>query len=58
MTVFKVGCPETGREISTGIEVDAESFASLPDKLPVSKCPVCGCDHVWLKCDSRFVKDL
>lgn len=57
MSVLKVRCPETGREVSTGIEIDPESFASLPDKLPVSNCPVCGLDHVWLKCDARFVQD-
>jgi hypothetical protein len=56
MTILKVRCPETGREISTGIDVDAESFASLPDKLPLSTCPVCGLAHVWLKCDARFVE--
>jgi endogenous inhibitor of DNA gyrase (YacG/DUF329 family) len=55
MSVLKVRCPETGREVSTGIEIDPESFARLPDKLPVSNCPVCGLDHVWLKCDYRFV---
>jgi len=57
MSVLKVRCPETGREVSTGIEIDPESFASLPDKLPVSNCPVCGLDRVWLKCDARFVQD-
>ena len=57
MSVLKVRCPETGREISTGIEIDPESFAALPDKLPVSNCPLCGLDHAWLKCDARFVED-
>jgi hypothetical protein len=57
MSVLKVRCPETGREISTGIEIDPESFAALPDKLPVSSCPLCGLDHAWLKCDARFVED-
>ena len=57
MSVLKVRCPETGREISTGIEIDPESFAALPDKLPVSNCPLCGLDHAWLKCDARFLED-
>jgi hypothetical protein len=39
MGVLKVRCPETGREISTGIEIDPQSFAALPDKLPVSNYP-------------------
>ena len=42
MGVLKVRCPETGREVSTRIEIDPESFAALPDKLPVSNCPLCG----------------
>jgi len=29
MGVLKVRCPETGREVSTGIEIDPESEASL-----------------------------
>jgi hypothetical protein len=57
MSVLKMRCPETGREVSTGIEVDSESFAALPDKLPVSTCPLCGLDHSWLKCDARLVGD-
>ena len=57
MGVLKVRCPESGREVSTGIEIDPQSFAALPDKLPVSNCPLCGLDHAWLKCDARFVED-
>jgi len=49
MGVLKVRCPESGREVSTGIEIDPQSFAALPDKLPVSNCPLCGLDHAWLK---------
>ena len=56
MGILKVRCPETGREVSTGIEIDPQSFASLPDKLTPSTCPFCGLDHVWLKCDARFVE--
>ena len=57
MGFLKVRCPETGREVSTGIEIDPQSFAALPDKLPVSNCPLCGLDHAWLKCDARFLED-
>jgi len=39
------------------IEIDPQSFAALPDKLPVSYCPLCGLDHAWLKCDARFIED-
>ena len=30
MSVLKVKCPETGREISTGIEIDPESSRPFP----------------------------
>jgi hypothetical protein len=57
MRVLMVRCPETGRHISTGIEIDPGSFARLPDKLAASKCSLCGHQHAWLKCDTRFVED-
>ena len=58
MGVLMVRCPNTCREVSTGIEIDAESLARLPDKLVASKCPVCGLQHAWLKCDSKFVEEM
>ena len=57
MGYLKIRCPETGHDFWTGIEVDPDSFARLPDKLAASKCPLCGYEHTWLKCDSRFVED-
>ena len=56
MPVLMIRCPNTGREVSTGLNLAADSFASLPDKLVTSSCPVCGSDHTWLKCDARFVE--
>jgi hypothetical protein len=58
MGVLMVRCPETGGEVSTGIEIDQESFARLPDKLASWKCPLCGREHPWLKCDSKFIPDM
>jgi len=55
MGVLMVRCPETGAEVSTGIEIDQESFARLPDKLASWKCPLCGREHPWLKCDAKFI---
>ena len=57
MSVLMVRCPETGQHISTGIEIDARNFASLPDKLPGLSCSLCGHDHVWLKCDAQLSED-
>jgi hypothetical protein len=56
MPVLMIRCPNTGREVSTGLNLDAKSFASLPDKLVTTNCPMCGLDHTWLKCDARFVE--
>jgi hypothetical protein len=55
MPVLMVRCPNTGRKMSTGLDLDADTFASLPDKLITSSCPACGVEHSWLKCDARYV---
>jgi hypothetical protein len=47
MGILLIKCPHTGRSISTGIEVDPQSFAKLPDTLSRLKCPACGLDHAW-----------
>ena len=45
--VVMVRCPTTGRELSTGVEMDAATFEQLPDIHSLIKCPVCGLDHTW-----------
>jgi hypothetical protein len=45
--VVMVRCPNTGRELSTGIEMDASTFSQLPDIRSNMKCPACGLDHLW-----------
>jgi hypothetical protein len=47
MSILLIRCPHTGRPISTGIEVDAETFAGLPDVLSYLPCPECGLNHAW-----------
>jgi hypothetical protein len=47
MAILKIKCPHTNRPISTGIETDPESFATLPDTLSHVKCPECGLEHAW-----------
>jgi hypothetical protein len=42
-----IKCPHTDRPISTGIEVDLQTFAKLPDVLSHLKCPECGLEHAW-----------
>jgi hypothetical protein len=42
-----VRCPATGRELSTGIEMDAATFEQLPEIRARIRCPACGLDHTW-----------
>jgi hypothetical protein len=46
-SVVMVRCPTTGRELSTGVEMDAATFERLPDIRSQIKCPVCRLDHNW-----------
>ena len=46
-TVVMVRCPTTGRELSTGVEMDAATFERLPDSRSQIKCPICNLDHTW-----------
>jgi ribosomal protein S27AE len=54
MASVMIVCPETGREIYTGIETDETSFAKLPDVLSRTQCPICGHEHVWTRHDARL----
>jgi hypothetical protein len=47
LNVVMVKCPNTGRELSTGIEMDAATFKRLPDIRSQLMCPICKVDHVW-----------
>ena len=45
MAILLIKRPHTDRPISTGIEVDPETFAKLSDILSHVKCPECGLEH-------------
>ena len=45
--VVMVRCPSTGRELSTGVEMDEETFQRLSDIRSQMRCPICGIDHIW-----------
>lgn len=47
-TIYTI-CPNTGREISTGIETDAETFATFPEVISRVVCPDCGQTHNWTR---------
>ena len=46
-SIVMVRCLATGRELSTGVEMDAATFERLPDIRSRIKCPVCNLDHDW-----------
>lgn len=58
MGVLLMICPNTGREFSTGIQLDNDTFRSLPDVLAHSRCPYCGLRHNWWKREARFVDSI
>jgi hypothetical protein len=55
MGVLMVVCSTTGRELSTGIHIDIESFRNLPPSKVSSHCPCCGTVHEWSPREARFV---
>ncbi|WP_210208139.1 hypothetical protein [Rhodoplanes roseus] len=60
--VVMARCPYRGQSVSTGIEIEEATFSRLPDTLILSRCPLCGLEHVWWKTeawleDARYDKD-
>src|SRR5258707_2407931 len=47
MGTVMIRCPETGREVSTGMRVDQDSFRATPVVFARSFCPICQADHEW-----------
>jgi hypothetical protein len=46
MALLKFNCPTTGREVDTGIDLDAQSFAALPRAITLLTCPHCADPHL------------
>jgi hypothetical protein len=49
MSTIMIKCPQTGEAVSTGIEVERDTFVALPDASAQMRCPACGEDHIWRK---------
>ena len=47
MGVLMVACPVTGKELSTGISTDEETYSILPNIATKATCPYCGQVHRW-----------
>ncbi|MBN8957120.1 MAG: hypothetical protein J0H17_11215 [Rhizobiales bacterium] len=57
MSVIMIRCPETGSEISTGIECEDDDFKKLPFVITQTACPSCGREHSWSKSDAWLIQD-
>jgi hypothetical protein len=57
MGILFTTCPSSGRDISTGVETDADSFALMPEFVARVPCPYCKIDHNWTKRNSFIVEE-
>jgi hypothetical protein len=48
MSSLFIGCPNTGRPVSTGIEIEPHVLRQLPNLCARMLCPACGQEHVWM----------
>jgi hypothetical protein len=50
MRTVTIMCPQTGKQVSTGVEMDLRAFQSLPPSRHfISHCWLCGHEHEWSK---------
>jgi len=47
MGAVMIKCPDTGRDIPTGLEADRESFRATPVFFSRTFCPICQTHHEW-----------
>lgn len=47
MGMVMIKCPQTGRAIPTGIQIERERFRSSPVFFSRTRCPICHTDHAW-----------
>jgi hypothetical protein len=52
MGALMIKCPNTGRDIFTGMNVDKASFGSSPVFFGETFCPICRTDHQWFATDA------
>jgi hypothetical protein len=58
MGVLVITCPATGKEFSTGIQIDERETAGLPDHETSTLCPYCKRLHRWWPKEARWVEAL
>ena len=47
MGAVMIKCPDTGRDVPTGMMADRRSFSSQPVFFARVRCPVCQREHEW-----------
>ena len=47
MGAVMVRCPQTGREIRTGLVAERGSFEAMPVFFARVHCPICRTEHEW-----------
>jgi hypothetical protein len=52
MSSVMIGCPTTGRAVSTEIEIEPGVFRELPNMRGRMLCPACGREHGWMIADA------
>ncbi len=52
MGALMVCCPATGRGVSLGVDLDADTFDRTPDFAATFHCAACAADHPWSKADA------
>lgn len=58
MGVITILCPRTGKQVSTGIEIDRDQFARMRETRFTMSCWLCGGEHVWSKRWATFAEDV
>ena len=58
MGVLLVSCPRSGREFSTGIQLDEATFRMLTAASCTAYCPYCRAEHRWNPREARFVESI
>jgi hypothetical protein len=47
MGAVMIKCPQTGRDIATGMVADRERFRTMPVFFGQTYCPLCRTEHEW-----------
>lgn len=57
MGMIIILCPRTGKQVSTGVELDKAHFDRMRETRFTMSCWLCGQEHEWSKRWATFVED-